>query len=102
MSLKADATKRIAEDARFYMLKELASQTDGRMSIYLLREMLDASYAINRTLPWVEQQLRYLEELGALGLMTSGALIASIMRTGRDHLEERAALVGVTPPHRFT
>lgn len=98
MSLKADLAEAIAADARLAILRQLAQQTDGRLNDILLRRVLDA-YGIRRDRDWIVSQLRKLESLGAVGLDEAGAmLIARIERAGRDHLEERSVLSGVTRP----
>ena len=95
MSGLADA---IAGDARLYMLKELVAQTDGRLSELLLRRVLDL-YGIRRDRDWVRTQLRKLEALGAVELQIMGeTMVARITRDGRDHVEERAVIEGVTRP----
>lgn len=88
----------IAADARLMILQELARQTDGRLNELLLGRVLD-TYGIRRDRDWVATQLRKLEALGAIELMTAGTvLVAHILRPGRDHVEERAVIEGVTRP----
>lgn len=94
MSL-ADA---IAADARLRILKELKAQVDGRLSELLIRRVLDV-YGIRRDRDWVATQLRKLEALGAIELSEAGdVLIARISPAGRDHVDERAVIEGVTRP----
>ena len=95
MSALADA---IAGDARLYILKELAKQVDGRLSELLLRRTLDL-YGIRRDRDWVRTQLRKLESLGAIELQEAGeVLVARISPAGRDHVDERSIIEGVTRP----
>lgn len=99
MSLNSTLGEAIAADARLMILEELARQTDGRLTDLLLRRVLDV-YGIRRDRDWVRTQLRKLEALGAIELTSAGeALVARIARDGRDHVEERAVLSGVTRPH---
>jgi hypothetical protein len=89
----------IAADARLYMLKELAAQNDGHLNEILIQRLLDMRYGINRSREWVQTQLRKLEELGAIEIHGGGELlIAHIVRPGRDHLEERSVIAGITRP----
>jgi hypothetical protein len=89
----------IAADARLTILKELASQTDGRLNDQLLRRTLDM-YGIRRDRDWIITQLRKLESLGAIELQEAGTiLVARISPLGRDHVGERAVIEGVTRPH---
>lgn len=88
----------IAADARLQILQELARQVDGRLSELLLRRVLDI-YGIRRDRDWVATQLRKLEMLGAIELSSAGeTLVARLTRAGRDHVEERAVIEGVTRP----
>ena len=88
----------IAADARLYMLKELAKQTDRRMSDLLLRRVLDI-YGIRRDRDWIRTQLRKLEALGAVELVPAGeAMVARLTRAGMDHVEERGLIEGITRP----
>ena len=99
MTQLADA---IAGDARLTILKELARQVDGRLSELLIRRVLDL-YGIRRDRDWVVTQLRKLEALGAVELQEAGdVLVARISPAGRDHVEERAVIAGVTRPHEAT
>lgn len=88
----------IAADARLTILKELGRQVDGRLSELLIRRVLDM-YGIRRDRDWVVTQLRKLEALGAVEIQDAGdVLVARISRSGRDHIEERALIAGITRP----
>ncbi len=88
----------ITGDARLTILTELTRQVDGRLSDLLLARVLDL-YGIRRDRDWVRTQLRKLEQLGAIELTPIGeTLVARIVRVGRDHVEERAVIEGVTRP----
>lgn len=100
MSLKDDLAAALAADARLVMLRELAAQVNGRLSDVLLQRTLDA-YGIARDGDWIRTQLNKLDMLGAISLREAGDMvIARIEPAGRDHLEERAVLEGVTPPSK--
>lgn len=91
----------IAGDARLIILRELSEQVDGRLSELLIRRVLD-DYGIRRDRDWIATQLRKLAQLGAIDLATMGqTLIASISRMGRDHIEQRTVIEGVTRPADF-
>ena len=91
-------TNKIESDARLFILKELIEQVDGRLNELMLRRVLDA-YGIRRDRDWVATQLRKLEALGAIELQGAGeVLVAHVSRAGRDHVEERAVIEGVTRP----
>lgn len=94
-------TEVIAQDGRLIILRELATQVDGRLNEASLRRVLEA-HGINRSRDWLVTQLNRLVELEAITLPASGEfLIASITPLGRDHLAERAVLGGVTRPHEL-
>lgn len=99
MSFKDDLREKIAQDARLAILNELKAQGDGRLNDLLLQRQLDA-IGFRRDRDWVKTQLAKLETLGAISLVDAGSMtVARIERPGRDHLEERSALSGVTRPH---
>lgn len=89
---------RIAEDARLFILKELAAQTDGRLNEILLQRLLEARYGIARSRDWVQTQMRKLAELETVVLVEAAFLIAQIERAGRDHLASRSIVAGITRP----
>lgn len=98
MSRSSALADAIAADARLWILQELAKQVDGRLSEILLRRVLDI-YGIRRDRDWIRTQLRKLEALGAIELQVAGeTLVARIAATGRDHVEERSVIEGVTRP----
>ena len=89
----------LAQDARLFILKELAAQTDGRLNVILLQRLLDQRYGFNRSREWVETQLRKLAELDAVRLHEIAVLTAEIAPAGRDHLAARSIVAGITRPH---
>lgn len=91
----------IAGDARLIILRGLAGQVDGRLNELMLERELDL-YGIRRDRDWIATQLRKLEALGATELQTAGTLlVARVTRAGRDHVEERGVIEGVTRPADF-
>lgn len=98
MGFAADMNEAVAADARLFALRELQAQVDGRLNVLSLTRVLDLS-GIRRSREWVETQLNKLAELGAVELVKAGELtVASITRLGRDHLDQRTVISGVTPP----
>lgn len=98
MSFAGDLERALAEDARLFVLRELARQADGRLNSLLLSRVLDAS-GIRRSREWTETQLNKLAELGAVEIDRAGGLtIATITRAGRDHAAARSLIAGVTAP----
>lgn len=91
----------LIEDARLTMLKALREQRDGRLNETIMMHTLD-TFGHRRSREWVRTQLRKLEELGAVVCMEAGSVIvATITRTGIDHLELRATIDGVAKPSPF-
>ena len=98
MSIAQDLKERLAADARLQILRELAAQNDGRLSILPLQRALDV-YGIKRDRDWIFTQLRKLEALNAIEIQMAGELpIARIARAGCDHLDERVVIEGITRP----
>lgn len=89
---------KIAEDGRLIILKELAAQVDGRLNEVSILRVLDA-FAIKRSREWVRTQLRKLAELDAVRITEAGTvMIAQIRSLGRNHVERREVIEGVTRP----
>lgn len=87
-----------AEDGRLVILKELALQVDGRLNEVSLQRVLE-TFAITRSRDWVRTQLRKLAELEAISIAEAGSvMIAEIRTLGRNHIERRERIEGVTRP----
>ena len=95
--------QRCQEDARLAILAELAQQRDATLNSRSITRVIEA-LGMRRTNEWTENQLRRLEEFGAIRLSEADlpglgrVLIATLTRTGRDHVERRALLAGVSNP----
>lgn len=88
----------IAQDGRLIILQELARQNDARLNETSLAFVLDAM-GISRSRDWVRSQLRALSDLDAVKLVDVGnVMVATLTRVGRDHVERRALLSGVSRP----
>lgn len=98
MSLAADMNAAITADARLIILRELAGQVDGQLNEASLRRLLDI-YGIARSREWLVTQLNKLVELDAVSIKNAGdMLVAAITRTGRDHVEQRTIIAGISRP----
>lgn len=95
--------QRCQEDARLAILAELAQQRDATLNSRSITRVIEA-LGMKRSDEWTENQLRRLEEFGAIQLRNADlpglgrVLIATLTRTGRDHVERRALLAGVSVP----
>lgn len=88
----------LTADARLVILRELNAQIDGRLNEALITRRLD-DFGHNRSRDWVRTQLRFLADIGAVKIAEAGSImIASITRTGIDHVERRMVLEGVSRP----
>lgn len=97
-SIRVQLAASLAADARMYLLRELRRQTDERMSDIMLHRVLDV-YGLRRDRDWVRTQLRKLEALGAIDISPVGeTLFAKLTQVGRDHVDQRAVLEGVSRP----
>ena len=93
-----DIADRVAADARLIILRELAAQTDGRLSDMALAPVLDA-YGVRRSRDWLRTQLRRLEELGAVRIGEMAAvMVATLRQAGRYHVDRRGVIEGVSRP----
>ncbi len=87
------------EHARLIMLRSLAEQSDRRLNSALLQEDLALRWAINKPRDWVHDELRWLEEMGAVTMTTAASvLIATLTQKGLDHVERRIVITGVKRP----
>lgn len=91
---------KVALDARLIILRELAQQMDGSLNSVSLRRVLDVYFV--RPVEWIDTQLVKLQQLEAIELTRAGEVaIAKITPAGRDHLDERSIISGITPPAEF-
>lgn len=91
---------KVALDARLIILRELAQQMDGTLTSVSLRRVLDVYFV--RPVEWIDTQLVKLAQLEAIELTRAGDVaIAKITAAGRDHLDERSIISGITPPSDF-
>lgn len=68
------------------------------MNEVIIERVLDV-FGHHRSRDWVRTQLRKLEELGAVRLDEVGTvMVATLTRTGLDHVERRAFVDGVARP----
>lgn len=91
------------QDARLAILAELARQNDATLNSLSITRVVDM-LGIRRSRDWVETQLSVLEGLGAvnlrqvempgLGIVT----VAILTRSGRDHVDRRTRIHGITAP----
>lgn len=91
------------EDARLVILAELARQRDATLNSRNLAQIVDAVVP-RRPREWTEAQLHWLDGMGAVNLRSTDlpglgpVIIATLTRTGRDHIERRALLPGISHP----
>ncbi len=96
--MATDFTDLLAQDGRLIILRDLADQVDGRANEVLLMRGLDA-FGVGRSRDWVRTQLRRLAELDAVRIEEIGSvMVATLRKAGRDHVERRTVLEGVTRP----
>lgn len=91
------------EDARLVILAELAQQRDATLNSRALATLVDQVVPRKPT-EWVETQIDWLESMGAISVTRSNlpglgpVSIATIKRLGRDHVERRVVIHGITLP----
>lgn len=99
----SDYDLKCQEDARLVILAELAKQRDATLNALSITRVVDA-LGLRRSREWIDTQLAKLEDLGAVQLATSDlpglgkVTVATLTRAGRDHVERRGFIHGVTAP----
>lgn len=95
--------QRCQEDARLAILAELAQQRDATLNSRSLTTLIE-QVVPRRTREWIETQLDWLDTMGAIRVTRSElpglgpVSIATITRAGRDHVERRIVIHGITLP----
>ncbi|MEX0971512.1 MAG: hypothetical protein WD046_13825 [Paracoccaceae bacterium] len=88
----------VAADARLAILQALVREASRSHNEQLLQAALDA-VGIVRARDYTRTQMRALESTGAVTLREAGdLLIATLTRTGLDHLSGRAIIDRVAQP----
>ena len=91
--------QRITEEARLIILRELANESNERITSTTIRNYLDEVWGIYREREWVEQEFRWLKEMGAIEVTEAGSVkIASLTDAGRAHLRRRKRIPGILYP----
>lgn len=90
--------KRLAEDARLTILKELAQEQSYTLNENMLRDVLE-TFGINRDRDWVREQLKAMADLDAITTRQAGTvMIAVLTRKGLDHVDNRTVIDGIARP----
>ncbi len=88
----------IREEARLIMLRELAAQGNYSGNESLLQTALE-SFGIAKARDWVREELRRLEDLGAIRITMAGNIIvATATMKGLEHVERRLIIEGIKRP----
>lgn len=88
----------IVEEARLIILRALAEEPHYSLNKSLLQAQLE-SFGIARARPWVREELRRLDDIGAVTNTEAGSvIIATLTAKGLDHVERRLVLEGVKRP----
>lgn len=100
----SDWETKCQQDARLAILAELARQKPApTLNVLNLTRVVEA-LGVRRPREWVETQLSWLENMGAVNLQASDlpglgkVIVATLTRTGRDHVDQRNVIAGVTLP----
>jgi hypothetical protein len=90
--------QRIREEARLVLLRALADEPDRRLNSSLLGIALE-HFGIQRSRDWVHDELRWLADMGVVGIETAGTvMIATLRQKGVDHVERRHVVTGIKRP----
>lgn len=88
----------IEREARLIMLRALAEQVNYALNESLLQETLE-TFGISKPRDWVREQLRRMEDLGAVTVTLAGSvMLARLTRHGADHMTHRVVIEGIKRP----
>jgi len=88
------------EQARLIIIRTLAGDTHGSQNSDILLHELKR-FAIRETRVWLHEELRWLENIGAVQLTEAGSLlVATLTEKGQRHLDREIAIEGVQRPSR--
>ncbi|RWB50857.1 hypothetical protein [Mesorhizobium sp.] len=88
--------KIIREESRLIILRELSEQPNESATSSALQGLLAEMFMIVREREWVERELEWLKEMGAVRLTPAGSVkIATLQEAGKDHLAHRRFIPGV-------
>lgn len=91
---------RMREEARLIILRELSEQIDECLGSERLRLRL-RDFAIRVEREWVHDELRWLQQMGAITLTDAGSiLIGTLTEKGARHVAREIAIEGVLRPSR--
>lgn len=95
-----DYAERIRSEARLIMLKALAAQSNESLTSTMLKMELE-TFSIRRERGWVHDEMRWLEEAGAIKVTAAGTvLIGTLTEKGARHLNREIIIEGVLRPSR--
>ena len=90
-------------DARLAILAELARLPDATLNSRNLARMIDGIVP-RRPSEWVEAQIAWLDSIGAVNSRRSDlpgvgpVVIATLTQSGRNHVERRVLIPGISTP----
>ena len=88
----------IREETRLIVLRELAGQPNYALNESLLQATIER-FGINRSRAWLREELRRMEELGAVTITVAGTVMIPTLTTkGLDHVEHRLTIEGIKRP----
>lgn len=94
-----DYLKFTEENVRLIILKGMADEDNATLNDARIGVLLE-TFGYSKTQEYIRNQLAYLEqEVGALKLFAAGtAVMATLTKAGRNHVERRRFLPGVQRP----
>ena len=86
------------QEARLIIMRELAAQASYSLNETLLQDTL-ATFGIFKPRDWVREELRRLEDLGAVTIRIAGTvMIAVATPKGLDHAKGNLVIEGIKRP----
>ena len=98
-NLGIDYQKKIREDARLIILRALAEQTNDTLASNIIQDTVLPVFGIRQDRAWVHRQIDFLENLGAVAVVSAGSVkVATLSLLGKRHVLREIALEDVTRP----
>jgi hypothetical protein len=86
----------VTQEARLIILRQLAKESNQAMTSEAARRFLLDVFLIDRSREWVEEQFRYLREMGAVDVVKAESVqIARLTERGELHVEGKISIPGV-------
>lgn len=89
----------LQQEARLVILKELSQQGNKALSSESMRRYLLSGFVMDKPREWIEQQFRYLADMGAVEIIPAATVqIARLTERGEQFLSGQVVIAGIQRP----